>query len=371
MQPKAVEYTSDGHKMIAFVTTGMAGGWISFKSRTISVFYGPIRSRSLATNLALLLLILAAGAALSAMNHRAERVRRRSEERFRALVQNAMDVITVLGPCGEITYESPSITTVLGFPPGGRIGVRALSTLHPDDREHARAMFQAVLQEPAAMQRVQCRVRRADGSYLWADLSVSNLLANPAIGGIVVNARDISDSRRLQEQMSHQALHDALTGLPNRRLFNDRLSATLRADGFGGRLLALVFVDLDNFKPVNDQLGHDAGDELLCQVTQRFLPCLRSIDTLARVGGDEFVILLDHLTSTDDATDVAGRLIATLNEPFWIFGEWVWIGASLGVTVAHTGENPAEVLRRADAAMYNAKQAGGLRYELSAQASPV
>lgn len=371
MQPKVVEYTSNGQQMIAFVTTGMPGGWTSFKSQTVAVFYGRIRSRNLATNLALLVLILVAGAALSGMNYRAERVRRRSEERFRALVQNAMDVVTVLRAGGEITYDSPSITTMLGFGPADRIGVRALATVHPDDREHTRATLAAALREPATIQRAECRLRRADGSYLWADLSVSNLLDNPAIRGIVVNARDISESRRLQEQMSHQALHDSLTGLPNRRLFNERLSATLRVDGHGRRMLALVFVDLDNFKPVNDRLGHDAGDELLCQVTRRFQPCLRSIDTFARVGGDEFVILLDRLTSTDDATEVASRLVATFREPFWIFGEWVRVGASLGVTVAYNGENPAEVLRRADVAMYNAKQAGGLRYELAAAASSV
>lgn len=378
LRPFAVEFTRDGVATVAFVTTGMQGGWISYQSRTSSVFYGPIRSRGLKTNLALLGLILVAGAALAAMNHRAETVRRRSEERFRALVQNAMDVITVLGPAGRITFDSPSVTSVLGFHTGARLGELGADTLHPDDQHAARDLFARVLADPDTRQRLQCRVRRADGSYLWADLSITNLLDNPAVGGIVVNARDISESRDLQEQMSHQASHDALTGLPNRRFFNDRLSSTLRppaatdagrtpADDTTGapvRATALIFIDLDQFKPVNDRLGHEAGDDLLRQVSERFLACVRPTDTLARVGGDEFIIVIDDITQVADATRVAARLIDALAEPFRLGEHEVRVGASVGVSLAGFGEDPDDALRRADSAMYRAKQSGGGRYEL-------
>jgi diguanylate cyclase (GGDEF)-like protein len=219
--------------------------------------------------------------------------------------------------------------------------------------------------DPAAVARLQCRVCHADGGYRWVDLSVSNLLGNDAVRGIVVNARDITDSRRLQEQMSHQALHDALTGLPNRRMFYDRLehSAERRRRG-GSEDLALVFVDLDGFKPVNDTLGHDAGDELLRQVSHRFKACLRTGDTLARVGGDEFAVLLDELAGADDAVAVADRIVASLHAPFAIRGQNVWIGASVGVAPIEAGADPHQAMRAADTAMYRAKQAGGHRFVL-------
>jgi diguanylate cyclase (GGDEF)-like protein len=167
--------------------------------------------------------------------------------------------------------------------------------------------------------------------------------------------------------MSHQALHDALTGLPNRRLFYERLDAALDHRTSEGALLALIFVDLDRFKPVNDRLGHDAGDELLRQVSHRFRACLRIHDTLARVGGDEFVILLEGISDVEDAISVADRLVASLHAPFAILGSDVWIGASVGLSLAQPGDDPNLLLRAADTAMYRAKQAGGRRYEVGAE----
>jgi diguanylate cyclase (GGDEF)-like protein/PAS domain S-box-containing protein len=257
------------------------------------------------------------------------------------------------------------VRTVLGFEQGGRDGTKAVDTVHPADQDAAKAAFAHVMADPAAVARLQCRARHADGGYRWVDLSVSNLLGNDAVRGIVVNARDITDSRRLQEQMSHQALHDALTGLPNRRMFYDRLEhSTERRRRGGSEDLALVFVDLDGFKPVNDTLGHDAGDELLRQVSHRFKACLRTGDTLARVGGDEFAVLLDELAGPEDAVAVADRIVASLHAPFAIHGQNVWIGASVGVAPIEAGSDPHQAMRAADTAMYRAKQAGGHRFVL-------
>jgi diguanylate cyclase (GGDEF)-like protein/PAS domain S-box-containing protein len=364
MKPVSVEYERDGQKRVAFVVAGLPGGWATYNSRPWSTFYGPIRSGNFRIDIALLGMILIAGAALSAMNHRAETTRRRSEERFTALVQNAADLVTLLDVNGRITYDSPSIAKVLGFSPGARLGVDAASTLHPDDEVEARALFARALLAPDAVQRLQCRVRRADNAYQWVDLSVTNRLATPAIAGIVVNARDISESRRLQEQLSHLALHDALTGLPNRRLFKDRLTESLRPDPARPHLLSLLFVDLDEFKQVNDEYGHDAGDELLRQVSGRLVRRLRPSDTLARIGGDEFVILLDPVVDSDEAITIANRLLAELAEPFQVAGHEVRVGGSIGVTIARRGQDPDDMLRTADSAMYRAKQDGGLRYEM-------
>jgi diguanylate cyclase (GGDEF)-like protein/PAS domain S-box-containing protein len=352
---------------IAVIQTGMRGGWANVHTQSLWEFYGPTRSNSMNLTLAVLGMVLVAGAALTTLNHRAETARRRSEQRFRALIQNASDLFTVLGPDGRIRYDSPSVATVLGYAPGGRDGMRAIDTMHPSDQSAARAVFTQVIADPGAVGRLQCRIEHANGGYRWVDISVSNLLANDAVHGIVVNARDISDSRRLQEQMSHQALHDALTGLPNRRMFYERLEGSLGRRRHGDEQLALVFVDLDGFKPVNDSLGHDAGDELLRQVGHRFRACLRTGDTLARVGGDEFVVLLDELTGLDDAVAVADRIVASLHAPFALRNTDVWIGASVGVTLVEPGADPQAALRHADAAMYRAKQAGGHQFAISPQ----
>ncbi|NJC66094.1 diguanylate cyclase [Planosporangium flavigriseum] len=364
MEPVAVEYDRDGRKMVAFVVTGLPGGWAIYSSRTLSDFYGPIRSGNFKSDITLLGMILIAGVALSAMNHRAEMTRRRGEERFAALVKNGSDVVTLLDANGRITYDSPSVRRVLGFPPDARLGLEAASVLHPDDQSEARALFRRALQAPDTVHRMQGRVRRAGGAYEWVDLSVTNHLGNPAIGAIVVNAREITESRRLQERMRYLALHDALTGLPNRRLFKDRLTESLRPDPARPHLRSLLFVDLDEFKPVNDRYGHDAGDELLCQVSSRLIRRLRPSDTLARIGGDEFVILLDPIVDRDEATTVADRLLAALAEPYRVAGHDVRIGGSIGVSIARPGQDPDEMLRSADSAMYRAKQDGGLRYEL-------
>jgi diguanylate cyclase (GGDEF)-like protein len=191
-------------------------------------------------------------------------------------------------------------------------------------------------------------------------MSVTNLVNNDAIRGLVVNARDVSDSRRLQEQLAYQARHDSLTGLPNRRLLNERLTCSLARPS----RVAVLFVDLDRFKTVNDTLGHDAGDELLRQVGARLAGCLRTQDLLARVGGDEFVALLDGVADRHEATAAADRIVAVLRAPFDVLGQQVTIGASVGVCFDTPGATVDDMLGGADAAMYQVKQSGGRAYAL-------
>lgn len=353
---QTVQYESSDESMIATAVTSDLG-WANVHAQTVDSFYGPVRSRSTRINLALLALILVALGSLALITHRAQVSRRRSDERFQALVHNGSDVITVLDGTGAIAWDSPSAQRVLGFTPEQRRGQLASSTLHPDDRENARSVFADLLREPDGMGRLQARVMFADGGYGWFDLSVSNMLQHAAIRGIVVNARDISESRELQHRLEHQARHDLLTGLPNRGVCYERLRASLIGQHTVG--VAVMFVDLDGFKAVNDDLGHDAGDELLRRIASRISAVIRPTDTVARVGGDEFIVLLDGVTDRIEVDSMAARVVAAVSEPVQVNGRIAKVGASVGVSLGVIGTQSDDVLRAADAAMYRAKRAGG------------
>jgi diguanylate cyclase (GGDEF)-like protein len=214
--------------------------------------------------------------------------------------------------------------------------------------------------------RLECRVRPAGGEYRWFEFTASNQMHNPALNGVVINARDISENRAFQDRLAHEAQHDALTGLPNRRRMQDALGTSLRADAVG-----VLFVDLDGFKPVNDAHGHEAGDELLRQVAARLTACVRENDVLARVGGDEFVVLMPGVPGPADADAMCLRIRQAIEMPFRIDGHEVLIGASVGIHLAAPADDPDEALRAADHAMYAVKKSGGGRRRPVPSAHPV
>ncbi|MDP9350018.1 MAG: EAL domain-containing protein, partial [Chloroflexota bacterium] len=292
---------------------------------------------------------------------------RRSEERFRSLVQNASDVIDVIATDGTILYISPAIERVLGYRPEERIGRSAFDSaiLPPDDSEKFRTIFAQIMEDPDATVTIEVRARHRDGS--WRDLEgvLRNRSDDPAIGGIVINYRDITERKALEEQLRHQAFHDPLTGLPNRALFLDRLEHALVRGTRQGRSLAVLFVDLDRFKPVNDSLGHEVGDELLTAVARRLRDCLRPEDTVARLGGDEFVVLIEDVEDRSGAMLVAERIGEAIRQSYELGDREVVLTASVGVALSTVGRvDPGELLRAADIAMYRAKRTGKARYEV-------
>src|SRR5438874_2145393 len=297
---------------------------------------------------------------------RAEEALRVSEERWRALLLNSSDVITVLGADGKVLYTSPSTERLLGYPPHDLTNMEVFELVHPDDLDRAATILLELLEqsEPAG-DPIEMRVRHADGSYRWLEAVPTNLLDDAAIGGIVVNIRDISERKRAQDELARQALYDSLTGLANRALLLDRLGSALSRSERTGTLTGVLFLDLDHFKLVNDSLGHALGDQLLIAVAERLQQFLRKGDTAARLGGDEFVLCCEGLESYDEAADIADRVADILGEPVVLDGHDLSVTVSVGITYAcDESRKPEELLRDADVAMYRAKDRGRARSEV-------
>jgi len=285
------------------------------------------------------------------------------EERFRALVQNSSDAITITDAELRIQYQSPSIERVFGYQPADVVNRPLNELIHEDDRAAMQALFDNMRGRPGATGRLDVRWLHHDGTWRQAEMAIANLLGEPAVKGLVINTRDITDRKTLEEQLSHQAFHDSLTGLANRALFKDRLQQSLARAARRQEKPAILFLDLDGFKSINDSLGHASGDELLALVASRLRPFVRTGDTMARLGGDEFAILLEDTEEVSASIRVAERIIDALKEPFALKQQEIFISASIGIA-SFSGDTPEELLRNADIAMYIAKSEGKGRYEV-------
>jgi diguanylate cyclase (GGDEF)-like protein/PAS domain S-box-containing protein len=351
-----VNYRSGGTDMIAVVVPGMPGGWTYTRTQTMASFDGAVHQRSQTLNLTLLAMLLIGVVGISILGYRSSVQRRRADERFQALFQHAPDMVAVLDAQGRIAYSSPSASAALGNEPGALKGHSVFDVVHADDRDGMRQKFSSLLGERDGVLRLQCRVMNSQGGFRWFEFTASNQLHNPALLGVVINARDVSETRAFQERLAHEAQHDPLTGLPNRRRMQDALGSSLRTGA-----VAVLFVDLDGFKPVNDVYGHEAGDELLRQVAERLGGCVREQDVLSRVGGDEFVVLMPGVLDQADAEAMSARVRQAIEAPFRVQGHDLTIGASVGVHLAPSASDPDQALRSADHAMYAVKHAGGGR----------
>jgi diguanylate cyclase (GGDEF)-like protein/PAS domain S-box-containing protein len=279
-----------------------------------------------------------------------------SEARFRSLVQNSSDVIFIVEADTTIRYTSPSAQKVLGVRARELVGTKLINHVHPDDRTLANRFFHALLESQGGVPSVEdWRLLRTDGPVIWTENTGTNLVREPTVGGVVVNMRDVSERRTLQSRLAHQAFHDELTRLANRALFLNRVEHTVARVPRGKHPSAVLFLDLDDFKKVNDSLGHAVGDELLVATASRLTTCVRPGDTIARLGGDEFAVLLEDVDGMTDVVAVAERISTALSSSFQLGGRDVFIGVSIGIASMEMGDSPDEVLRNADLAMYFAK----------------
>ncbi len=288
-----------------------------------------------------------------------------SEARFRALVQNSSDVILITDSDTSIRYASAAARQVLELSEPQLVGTRYIDHVHPDDLAAAEGFFQQVRRSDAATPGIEeWRLVRPDGTVLWTENTGTNLLSEPTLSGIVIHTRDISERRTLQLRLTHQAFHDELTRLANRSLFLNRVSHAIAHAPRGRHPAAVLFLDLDDFKKVNDSLGHAVGDELLIAAAQRLQICVRPGDTIARLGGDEFAVLLEDVDDLVDVEAVAERISTAVRAPFHVRGRDVFIGVSIGIASVVLGDIADDVLRNADLAMYYAKARRKGRYAI-------
>jgi diguanylate cyclase (GGDEF)-like protein/PAS domain S-box-containing protein len=297
-----------------------------------------------------------------------------SEKMYRYLVDSSPDIIYTLDHDGRFTFVNDRACQMLGYARRELIGRHYSVLVHEDDLERARHAFHERRAGERAARNVELRLEcRAGTRHAHAFNTTAMTISLNAMGmhlpdrapgessfiGTYGIARDVSSRKRAEEVIYHQAYHDILTGLPNRTLFKDRLGLALHQARRKRAELAVMFVDLDRFKLVNDTLGHVKGDELLQQVAGRLKECLRQGDTLARQGGDEFTLVLPELRDREDARIVAAKFLERLHQAFDLDGNEVHISASIGIAVyPEHGETIDELLRHADIAMYQVKGRG-------------
>ncbi|MGA2319557.1 MAG: EAL domain-containing protein [Solirubrobacteraceae bacterium] len=299
-----------------------------------------------------------------------ESAHQRSEARLSSLIKNASDVICIVGEDGLVNYMSPSVQRTFGYDPEAVTNRPLTDIVHPDEAQRVFSLFASIAtQTPGRVMSAEFRVRHSSEDA-WRDVEAlgTNLLGDEAIDGIVLNIRDISERKAFEAELEHQAFHDTLTGLPNRALFRNRVEHALAGKRREHHPVAVLFLDIDDFKNLNDSLGHAAGDELIRELAHRLEECMRPVDTAARLGGDEFAILIHEAKSELQAIEIAHRIMDAMHATIRLKRRDVNIATSIGIAFSDegmvSGQHAEELLRNADAAMYMAKENGKGHYQV-------
>lgn len=295
---------------------------------------------------------------------RAEAARRESEARYRLLAENMSDLVCLHDTDGRYRYVSPSVQYLLDYPVDQFLGQSLHQFIHPEDQERVRQASQV---EAGEATRTTYRLRHRTRDYLWVETLIQGIAdeQHGHLSTLLSTTRDVNDRVLAEQQLRFDALHDSLTGLANRTLLSERLDLALRRQGRQpGACFAVLFLDLNRFKVINDSLGHQVGDQLLVAVAESLRGFVREVDLVARISGDEFAILLENLTGIDEAIQVAERISAAFRHPFMLADREVYASTSIGIVLSASHYRwGSEILRDADIAMYRAKT-GGTTFEI-------
>jgi diguanylate cyclase (GGDEF)-like protein/PAS domain S-box-containing protein len=290
----------------------------------------------------------------------AEGALRRSEERFRALVRDGSEVIVEARADGFVTYVSPAALPMMGFRPEQLLGNRLTELVHPDDHTTSVELHARLLASDASTEHsIEIRIKHADGEWHWHEMTMRNMLGHPEVHALIGHHRDITERRMIQDRIAHAAAHDGLTGLANSPTLARDLERALAQGTRYQHTVGMLFLDLDGFKSVNDSFGHDVGDRLLTTISEVIQRTVRDTDTVGRLGGDEFGVVLTRVAGAEEALAVAARIIRGIANSSTVAGLKLDIGCSIGVAIANPGGSDAKtMLRHSDAAMYRSKRRG-------------
>jgi diguanylate cyclase (GGDEF)-like protein/PAS domain S-box-containing protein len=303
-----------------------------------------------------------------ASEHRSARLStdQTSEHWHQALLDSMRDIVLVSDVDGTFTYCSPAVESALGYQPTELTGTNERDLIHASDLPAHDGLIGRLMATHAPQPPIELRFHDRDGGWHWFETTSTQLLDDPIVHGIVTNARNVTARRKAAEALIDLSLRDSLTGLPNRVALMDRLSVALSHTARSNDVLALLFCDLDEFKRVNDTLGHGTGDEVLIEIARRLTRARRASDTVARTGGDEFVILCEGLRDVDDAAKIAEKVRDAVEVPIVLDGNDAVLSVSVGIVTVKSDAakhaDPMMLLRNADAAMYRAKQNGKARW---------
>ncbi|NEU30320.1 EAL domain-containing protein [bacterium LRH843] len=296
-----------------------------------------------------------------------ERLVIESEARYRLITENMTDLVAQVDADGAMIYASPSFQKVVGRQP--RAGEKECFTyIHEEDRDQVINCFKNVIADQRNG-RFECRVKHGDGHYIWLDTKLTAVLNEQGeLQHVLCLAREVTERKQHEEELVRMAFYDYLTGALNRRLFMDHLDRTLAQAKRNSDSFAVMSLDFDRFKWVNDSLGHDVGDELLIQFVRRVKKCIREVDILARLGGDEFSILLPGVATLADVEKVAKRILSALQQPWTIKGHEFVTTSSIGIGLyPQCGDDTLLIMKHVDQALYKAKQFGRNNYQFCNQ----
>ena len=289
-----------------------------------------------------------------------------SEEKYRLIAENMTDLVVIIGEDGVMKYASPSHMHVLGYTPEEYEGKIVFEMVHPENLSEVQEEFDSLF-ETSGSSIFELRIKHITKGWVWIEAKGSIFLDEEhGKKHLLLASREIEERKAFQEKLKKMAFHDELTGLPNRRLFQDRMEQTLKESKRNHQKCALLYLDIDKFKWVNDQLGHATGDELLRQFGNRVNACLRESDTLARQGGDEFTILLPHIENEENARKCAERIIECLQDAWTVSDHTFKTTSSIGIALyPENGKSMDELMTNADRALYEAKESGRNTYQFS------
>jgi diguanylate cyclase (GGDEF)-like protein/PAS domain S-box-containing protein len=338
---------------------------VAFVNRDISTQLQSIRHIQLIATLLIVLIFFALYISLRKIFLQSTQEVKKSEEKYRLIAENTTDLIEVLDVSGIIQYASPSHEANLGFSPTSYINHTIFDFIHPDDVVRVHKEFHEFVLTTTTLH-IEFRYKHRDGDWVFLEAHGRLVIdEDEEVQAIVVDARDITEQKRAEETIYNLAYHDSLTHLPNRRFFLTRLHTALEQAKNDGAILTIMFIDIDGLKKINDTLGHSIGDCLLRNVSERLTHCVRNGDMVARIGGDEFTVLLPHNETVDEGLNVAQNILDAFAQPFELEGHELHVSLSIGISSYPDHGETAEILiKRADAAMYYTKSRMKNNYEI-------